>query len=78
VLATAGALGADLVLLAGDTFESNQLSSAVLDRDARLLAEADVPIVILPGNHDPALPDSVFARGGLGRISGCPHSRRHA
>ena len=25
-----------------------------------------VPIVVLPGNHDPALPDSVFVRGGLG------------
>ena len=57
VLATAGALRADVVLLAGDTFESNQLGVAVLDRAARLLAEADVSIVILPGNHDPALPE---------------------
>src|SRR5438270_7465315 len=68
VLATVGSLGADLVLLAGDTFESNQLSPAVLDRAARLLAEAGMPIVILPGNHDPALPDSVFARGSVAQI----------
>jgi len=68
VLATAGALRADLVLLAGDTFESNQLGAAVLDRAARLLAESDMPIVILPGNHDPALPDSVFLRGGIASI----------
>jgi hypothetical protein len=27
-----------------------------------------MPIVILPGNHDPASPDSVFVRHGLGRI----------
>jgi DNA repair exonuclease SbcCD nuclease subunit len=40
VLATAGAQGADLVLLAGDTFESNQMGAAVLDRAAGLLAEA--------------------------------------
>jgi predicted MPP superfamily phosphohydrolase len=40
VLATAGALGADLVLLAGDTFESNQLSTDVLDRAAGFLAQA--------------------------------------
>jgi DNA repair exonuclease SbcCD nuclease subunit len=68
VLATARALGADFVLLAGDTFENNQLSAAVLDRAGELLAEAGMPIVILPGNHDPALPDSVFVRHGVTRI----------
>ena len=68
VLATAKALRGDVVLLAGDTFENNQLRRAVLDQAAQLLAEAATPIVILPGNHDPALPDSVFVRGGLDRI----------
>src|SRR5260370_18294785 len=68
VLATAGALGADLVLLAGDTFESNQLGAAVLDRAARRIAEAGMPVVMLPGNHDPALPDSVFVRGEIARV----------
>ena len=68
VLDTAGALGADLVLLAGDTFECNQLSADVLDRAGRLLAEAGMPVVMLPGNHDPALPDSVFVRGGIARV----------
>jgi DNA repair exonuclease SbcCD nuclease subunit len=68
VLTTARAVRADIVLLAGDTFENNQLSAAVLDRAARLLAEAGRPILILPGNHDPALPDSVFIRGGFARI----------
>jgi DNA repair exonuclease SbcCD nuclease subunit len=67
VLATARALRGNVVLLAGDTFESNQLSAAVLDRAAGLLAEAGMPIVILPGNHDPAMPDSVFVRHGLAR-----------
>jgi DNA repair exonuclease SbcCD nuclease subunit len=68
VLATARALGADFVLLAGDTFENNQLSAAVLDRAGELLAEAGMPIVILPGNHDPALPDSVLVRHDVARI----------
>ena len=68
VLATAGALRADVVLLAGDTFENNQLRAAVLERAGELLADAGVPIVILPGNHDPALPDSVYIRGGLAQI----------
>jgi DNA repair exonuclease SbcCD nuclease subunit len=68
VLAKARALRADVVLLAGDTFENNQLSTGVLGRASELLAEAAMPIVILPGNHDPASPDSVFVRHGLGRI----------
>jgi DNA repair exonuclease SbcCD nuclease subunit len=68
VLATARVLRADVVLLAGDTFENNQLGAAVLDRAGRLLADAGMPIVILPGNHDPALLDSVFVRGGFARI----------
>jgi DNA repair exonuclease SbcCD nuclease subunit len=68
VLASARALRADLVLLAGDTFEANQLSAALIDRAGRLLANAGLPVVILPGNHDPALPDSVFVKGGYARI----------
>jgi len=68
VLATARALPVDIVLLAGDTFENNQLGSAVLDRAGQLLAEAGLPVVILPGNHDPAVADSVFVRGGLAEL----------
>jgi len=68
VLETARALRADVVLLAGDTFESNQVGVALIDRAGRLLADAGMPVVILPGNHDPALPDSVYVRGGLAQI----------
>jgi hypothetical protein len=68
VLATARAVRADILLLAGDTFENNQLSLAILDRAQRLLTEAGMPVVILPGNHDPALAQSIFVRGGLGEL----------
>jgi DNA repair exonuclease SbcCD nuclease subunit len=68
VLATARSLRADIVLLAGDTFEGNHLGAALLDRARRHLAEAGVPVVILPGNHDPALPDGVYARGRFADI----------
>jgi DNA repair exonuclease SbcCD nuclease subunit len=68
VLATGRGLRADILLLAGDTFENNQLGSVILDRAGRLFAEADFPIVILPGNHDPALAQSVFVRGGFGDL----------
>jgi DNA repair exonuclease SbcCD nuclease subunit len=68
VMATARAVRADILLLAGDTFENNQLGEAILDRAGRMLAEASFPVVILPGNHDPALADSVFVRGGFGGL----------
>ena len=68
VLTTARALRADIALLAGDTFENNQLSAGILGRDGRLLAETGMPVVILPGNHDPAAAGSVFVRGGFAEL----------
>jgi hypothetical protein len=32
-----------------------------------LLAAAGLPVVILPGNHDPTVPDGIFVRGGIAR-----------
>ncbi len=80
VLATARAFGADIVLLAGDTFDNHMVTSATIDRAGRLLADAGLPIVILPGNHDPATPDSIYVRGGFEqianlRILGITHDR---
>lgn len=63
VLAAARAAKADVAILAGDTFEHNRLSAALLERAAALLADAGLPVVILPGNHDPAIAESVFHRG---------------
>ena len=63
VLAAARAERADLALLVGDTFEHQRLPRELVDRAARLLAEAGMPVVILPGNHDPAIAESVYRRG---------------
>jgi DNA repair exonuclease SbcCD nuclease subunit len=68
VLAVARVARADIVLLAGDTFDNNRVPAPVLDRTGQLLADVGIPVVILPGNHDPALPNSVFIRGNLGSI----------
>ena len=62
VLEVAAAVGADLVVLAGDTFDHNRQPSELLDYTARVLGEYGAPIVILPGNHDPLTPDSVYRR----------------
>jgi DNA repair exonuclease SbcCD nuclease subunit len=68
VLATARGWGADIVLLAGDTFDNHMVTSATIDRAGRLLADAGLPIVILPGNHDPATADSIWLRGRFDEI----------
>jgi DNA repair exonuclease SbcCD nuclease subunit len=68
VIETARDVGADIVLLAGDTFDNHQVTSATIDRAGALLADAGMPVVILPGNHDPATPDSVWLRGRFDEI----------
>ncbi|HKS87970.1 MAG TPA: metallophosphoesterase [Stellaceae bacterium] len=68
VLRTARALAADILLLAGDTFDNHAVSSGTIDRAGQLLADAGVPVVILPGNHDPATPDSIWLRGSFDKI----------
>jgi DNA repair exonuclease SbcCD nuclease subunit len=69
VLATARMLDADIVVLAGDTFEGNHIGATLLGRAGDCLAAAGRPVVILPGNHDPALPNGVFGRGGFATIA---------
>jgi DNA repair exonuclease SbcCD nuclease subunit len=65
VLAAARGIGADVVLLVGDTFDNHRLPQAILDRTAAVIAAAGMPVVLLPGNHDPAVPEAVFRRGML-------------
>lgn len=65
VLDTARAVRADLVLLAGDTFDHARVGDAMLSRATALIAAASLPVVLLPGNHDAALPDCLFRRAGL-------------
>lgn len=69
VLAVATAAGADVVVLAGDTFDNHRQPLDLLERAAQIMRNYKNPIVILPGNHDPLTPDSVYRRGGLAKIS---------
>ena len=66
ILMAARALKAHVAILAGDTFEHNRLAPRTVMRAAQLLAEAGMPVVILPGNHDPTSEDSVLRRGIAG------------
>jgi DNA repair exonuclease SbcCD nuclease subunit len=70
VLAYAYSVAADVVLLAGDTFDNHMVTAATIERAGRLLAAAEMPVVLLPGNHDPVTADSVYLRGGYADIPG--------
>lgn len=69
VLDAARQIGADVVLLAGDTFDNHRQPVELLQRTAGILRDYKNPVVILPGNHDPLTPDSVYRRGGLSEIA---------
>ena len=57
---TAAAKGADFVLVCGDVFETNQLDRAIIARTFEVLASFTVPVVLLPGNHDPLDASSIY------------------
>jgi len=69
VLGAATEVNADIVLLAGDSFDNHRQPIDLLERAAQILREYNKPVVILPGNHDPLTPDSVYRRGGLGEVA---------
>lgn len=68
VLDTARAIDADIVLLTGDIFEHNRLNATILERTRAILGDARLPVVMLPGNHDPLMRGSVWDRGQLSSI----------
>jgi DNA repair exonuclease SbcCD nuclease subunit len=65
VLSVAERLQANVVLLAGDVFDNNRVPLPIIDAATEVLAEHSGPVVILPGNHDCLVEDSVYRRGGL-------------
>lgn len=65
VLAAARAVEADAVLLCGDTFDCHRLPAALIARVGALVRGAGMPVVLLPGNHDPAMDGAVWDMEGL-------------
>ena len=62
----AGEVKAAFVVVAGDIFESNQLERTTIRRALDAMAEAQVQFYLLPGNHDPLQPGSIFSSAFFG------------
>jgi len=64
VISTLGKLAkkhdAKFIIVAGDVFESNQLSKQTLMRTLDALGTLSIPVFLLPGNHDPLDGASIF------------------
>jgi DNA repair exonuclease SbcCD nuclease subunit len=65
VLTAARKWKADVLVLAGDTFDSHRLPAELVERAAELISAAGLPIVLLPGNHDPVVSNSIFAHRAI-------------
>lgn len=52
---------AKFIVVAGDVFESSQISRETLVRTLEALRQLPVPVFLLPGNHDPLDGASIFA-----------------
>ena len=64
-------VGAACILVAGDVFDDNQVDRQTVLRAVDVLrAFPDVPVLLLPGNHDPLDAGSVFRRPEF--LDACP------
>lgn len=57
--------GCAFVVAAGDVFDANQVDRRTVGRALEALSTIPVPVYLLPGNHDPLEPGSVYASAGF-------------
>ena len=72
VVCAVARLGGDMLLLAGDVFDNERVSDEVVAWFVAQMASVDVPVVVLPGNHDLAHQTSVYRRAPFFRRPGQP------
>jgi len=69
VVETARDAGADFILVTGDTFEDNGMDRVLVQKVADILAGFGGPVYLIPGNHDPLVPGSVWEHPAWKSIS---------
>jgi DNA repair exonuclease SbcCD nuclease subunit len=60
MLASAQSAGCLFAVVAGDVFESNHVDRRTVVRGLEAMGESDLPVFLLPGNHDPLDASSVY------------------
>jgi predicted phosphodiesterase len=60
VIEAARSHAVDFLVLAGDTFEDNAVDRVLVRKVADILGSAGCPVYIVPGNHDPLVPGSIW------------------
>src|SRR5262249_47501466 len=72
ILAVAKEQKVELLLIAGDLFDDNHVDLTTSRRALEMLESLAMPVFVLPGNHDPLTPDSVWERPPWNRTNGGP------
>lgn len=52
--------GAEFIVVCGDTFEDNGVDRVLVQKVTDILAGFGGPVYVIPGNHDPLMPGSVW------------------
>ncbi len=52
----------DVVAIAGDFFDHVRVKRPYVEVTGELMAAAGRPVVVLPGNHDPHMPDGIYEK----------------
>jgi DNA repair exonuclease SbcCD nuclease subunit len=52
--------GAEFIIIAGDVFENNAVDRVLVQKVADILSGFNGPVFVIPGNHDPLTPGSVW------------------
>lgn len=52
--------GADFILVAGDTLEDSGVDRVLIQKVADIVGSFGGPVYVIPGNHDPLVPGSVW------------------
>ncbi len=59
----------DLMLLAGDLFDSNRATAGTIEWAMQVLSEQPFPVLMIPGNHDCLEQGSIYHRYDFNRIA---------